>query len=117
IVVAEDRLQLLRLIPGVPWQREISHDLFLSSKEKGLRDRLAQPSFVGASGNPQNIRPSLTRTQRPFLTCCTCVMVVARWLVFENIVGGELKISWNLSPDSSASSIFWPEKSLPALLA
>ena len=55
-------------------------------------------------------------TQRPFLTCCTWVMVLARWLVLENTVGGDEKMSWNLSPDSSASSIFWPVRSLPALL-
>jgi hypothetical protein len=41
----------------------------------------------------QNIRLSLTNTQRPFWTCCTWVMVLARWLVFENLVGGELKMS------------------------
>src|SRR5437867_5730788 len=65
----------------------------------------------------QNIRLSFISTQRPFLICCTCVTVVARWLVLENLVGGELKISWKISPDSSASSIFWPVRSLPTLLA
>ena len=66
---------------------------------------------------PQNIRPSLTSTQRPFLICWTWVIVLARWSVLENLVGGELKMSRNLSPDSSASIIFWPVRSLPALLA
>src|SRR6478752_8167932 len=65
----------------------------------------------------QNIRLSFTSTQRPFLICWIWVMVLARWSVLENLVGGELKMSRNLSPDSSASSIFWPVRSLPALLA
>src|SRR5204862_255020 len=43
--------------------------------------------------------------------------VLARWSVLENFVGGELKMSTNLSPDSSASSIFWPVRSLPAFCA
>lgn len=65
----------------------------------------------------QNIRLSFTSTQRPPLTCCTWVMVLARWSVLENLVGGELKMSRNFSPDSSESNIFWPVRSLPALFA
>ena len=62
----------------------------------------------------QNDRPSFISTQRPFWICCTWVIVVARWLVLEKTVGGELKMSRNSFPDSSASSIFWPVSSLPA---
>ena len=65
----------------------------------------------------QNIKLSFTSTQRPLLICWTWVIVLARWLVFEKTVGGELKMSMNLSPDSSASSIFCPVRSLPALFA
>ena len=36
---------------------------------------------------PQNDRLSFTSTQRPFLTCCTWVTVLARWLVLEKIDG------------------------------
>src|SRR4051812_32330197 len=70
-----------------------------------------------AGSQDQNIRLSFTSSQRPPLTCCTWVMVLARWSVLENLVGGELKMSRNFSPDSSASIIFWPVRSLPALLA
>jgi len=72
-------------------------------------------NYSGRS-NPlaQNIKPSLISTQRPFLTCWTWVMVLARWSVLENLVGGELKMSRNFSPDSSESIIFWPVRSLPA---
>ena len=85
-----------------------------SRQRKGLRGiRAALRLF----DHRQNIRLSFTSTQRPFLTCCTWVMVLARWSVLENLVGGELKMSLNLSPDSSESSIFWPVRSLPALLA
>src|SRR5205807_6941471 len=93
-----------------------------TAQAKGPRDRLAQPIVDKVPDRrseplPQNIRPSLTSTQRPFLICWTWVIVLARWSVLENLVGGELKISRNLSPDSSASIIFWPVRSLPALLA
>src|SRR6185437_2921144 len=84
-------------------------------KKRGLRANRTQPFLSGRSH--QNIRLSFTRTQRPFLICCTWVMVLARSSVLENLVGGELKMSRYLSPDSSASSIFWPVRSLPALLA
>jgi hypothetical protein len=41
----------------------------------------------------QNINPPLTTTQRPFSIFCTCVTVVPRWLVLENLIGGLPKIS------------------------
>src|SRR6266702_2775650 len=75
------------------------------------------PFLRGEAKKHQNIRLSFTSTQRPPLTCCTWVMVLARWSVLENFVGGELKMSRNFSPDSSESSIFCPVRSLPALSA
>ena len=66
---------------------------------------------------PQNDRLSFTSTQRPFLICWTWVTVEARWLVLEKIDGGEEKMSWNGTLDSSEASIFWPVRSLPAFSA
>ncbi len=46
-------------------------------KSKGLREIVAQPFIVNAR-LPQNINPSFTSTQRPFLISWTWVMVLAR---------------------------------------
>lgn len=48
-------------------------------KGKGLRDTIAQPfNFSTVKVRPQNIKLSLTSTQRPFWICCTWVTVLAR---------------------------------------
>src|SRR5690606_35667347 len=58
----------------------------------GKRPRLAAraPVFI-SNRDDQNERPSLTVFQRPFSITLICVIVEARWSVFENFVGGELK--------------------------
>jgi hypothetical protein len=46
----------------------------------GHQEQMAQPDFAAPifSSTVQNERLSFTRTQRPFLICCTCVTVLAR---------------------------------------
>src|SRR5712691_8775907 len=102
-----------------PWRREATKQSSNPYALACFAERSARElALARARGiRRQNIRLSFISTQRPFLICWTCVAVLARWLVFENLVGGELKISWKVSPDSSASSIFWPVRSLPALFA
>ena len=107
----------IRPKPAIHGTGQAIADSVTLQTKRAARDDRAALCRQAPEALPQNIRPSFTSTQRPFLICCTWVMVVARWLVFEKMVGGELKISRNLSPDSSASSIFWPVRSLPALLA
>ena len=66
---------------------------------KGLRAATARSPVTSDHG--QNIKLSFTSAQRPCWICCTWVMVLARWSVLENLVGGELKMSLNFAPDSS----------------
>src|SRR4051812_23276792 len=92
-----------------------AHDEALLFYGPGSAQQREERCSASGTRRPQNDRLSFTSTQRPFLICWTCVTVEARWLVFEKIEGGEAKMSWNGSPDSSASSTFWPVRSLPAL--
>src|SRR5471032_325103 len=78
----------------------------------------ARRAALGPAGvSDQFVKSRFSTTHRPFLTCCSRKALAERWLVLENLPGGELKMSLNTSPDSSAARSLAPVRSLPARLA